>query len=108
MRNYVQDEDKLVVIAPYAVTSGQGLQVGGLFGVAEGTAAISTSVNAVITGVFDLTKLAGTAWTVGAPIYWDNAARHATVVVGSNKLIGYAAQAQLSGDTVGRVIVMGI
>lgn len=105
MKNFVQVGDTIPLIAPYAVVSGAGLLVGSIFGVAVVTAAISTSVETCLRGVFDLAKASGAAWTQGARIYWDDVARNCTTTVGTNKLIGVAAQAQLSGDTVGRVLL---
>lgn len=103
MKNFVMEGKTLTLTAPYALTSGQGLLVGSLFGVASGDAAISTEVEAITDGVFTLTKATGAAWTVGALIYWDNAARNCTTTVATNKLIGVAIAAAASGDTVGNV-----
>lgn len=109
MKNFVQPGETVTVAAPYAVTSGQGVLVGTLFGVASVNAAISAEVEIQTTGVFDLTKVGSQAWTVGALIYWDNAARNCTTVVGSNTLIGKALAAVGSGagETVGRVRLSG-
>lgn len=38
MRNYIQPGDNLTLNAPAAVISGQGVQIGDLFGVANGDA----------------------------------------------------------------------
>lgn len=105
MKNYVQRGDVIPLVAPYAVASGAGLLVGSIFGVAETTAAISATVEAALTGVFDLAKATGTAWTQGVRIYWDDAAKNCTTnaAAGANKLIGVATLAAASGDTVGRV-----
>ena len=103
MKNFVMEGKTITLTAPYALTSGQGLLVGSIFGVASADAAISTDVEAVLEGVFTLTKATGAAWTVGALIYWDNAARNCTTTVATNKLIGVAQAAALTGDTVGNV-----
>lgn len=107
MKNFVQEGDVITLTAPYAVASGAGLLVGSIFGVAQTTAAISTSVEAALEGVFDLVKLAGTAWTQGVLIYWDNTAKNCTVIATANRLIGAATVAALAGDVVGRVYVDG-
>jgi predicted RecA/RadA family phage recombinase len=44
MKNFIQPGDSLTVSAPYAVTSGQGVLVGALFGIAAYDAASSTTV----------------------------------------------------------------
>ena len=103
MKNFVMEGRTITLAAPYALTSGQGLLVGSIFGVASADAAISADVETVLEGVFTLTKATGAAWTVGALIYWDNAARNCTTTVATNKLIGVAQSAALTGDTVGNV-----
>lgn len=109
MKNWVQSGEQLsIAAAPYAVTSGQGLQMGSIFGVAVVSAAISTPVEVATEGVFALTKQAAQAWTQGQPLYWDNAGRQVTTTVGSNKLIGYAALAAAAPDTVGQVWLPGL
>jgi len=105
MKNYVQPGATLTLTAPYAVASGAGLLVGSVFGVATGTAALGAPVEAQLRGVFDLAKTAGQAWTQGAKLYWDDTAKAVTTTVGTNKLIGVAAQAQAAGDVIGRVLL---
>jgi predicted RecA/RadA family phage recombinase len=105
MRNFVQDGDTVVVQAPYAVTAGQGLRRGLIFGVAIGDAAINTDVPINLVGVYDLTKIGSQAWTVGALIYWDDTNRRTTTVATGNILIGVAVAAVGAGadETIGRV-----
>lgn len=107
MKNYVQPGQTLTLTAPYAVVSGAGLLVGSIFGVASTTAAISTPVEAALTGVYTLAKATGAAWTVGARIYWDDTAKNCTTTASTNKLIGVAAVAAGSADTVGSVLLTG-
>lgn len=109
MKNWVQPGDQLTIAAaPYAVTSGQGLQMGSIFGVAVTAAASGAAVEIQTSGVVTLTKQAAQAWTQGQPLYWDNAGRQVTTTVGSNKLIGYAAAAAAAPDTVGQVWLPGL
>ncbi|GGO38176.1 hypothetical protein GCM10010991_35060 [Gemmobacter aquaticus] len=105
MKNYVQPGNTITLTAPYAVTSGDGLLVGSIFGVAAGTAAVGEAVEAALTGVYDLKKVASQAWTAGDKVYWDNTAKEATKTTTSNTLIGVAvvAVAGGAGDTIGRV-----
>jgi predicted RecA/RadA family phage recombinase len=103
MKNEIQKGDTIPLIAPYAVASGAGLLVGSIFGVANFAAAIGTEVEATLVGVFELAKATGAAWTQGARIYWDDAAKNCTTTAATNKLIGVAVAAAASGDTVGRV-----
>ncbi len=105
MKNYVQPGNTITLTAPYAVSSGDGLLVGSIFGVATGTAALGEAVEAALTGVYDLKKVASQAWAAGDKVYWDNTAREATKTTTSNTLIGVAmvAVAGGAGDTIGRV-----
>ena len=105
MKNYVQPGNTITLTAPYAVASGDGLLVGSIFGVAAGTAAIGEAVEAALTGVYDLKKVASQAWAAGDKVYWDNTAKEATKTTTSNTLIGVAVAAVAggAGDTIGRV-----
>ena len=109
MKTYVQPGATLTLTAPYAVASGDGLLVGAIFGVAAGDAASGATVEAALTGVFDLTKIGSQAWTVGAKVHWDDANKRCTTVATDNTLIGVAVEAVAAGagDTVGRVRLNG-
>lgn len=109
MKNFVQDGEIIVVPAPYAVTSGQGVKAGQLFGVAVIDAAQDADVPIKTCGVFDLTKAGSQAWTVGQLVYWDDTAKRCTTVATGNLLIGAAVAAVDSGagSTVGRVRLNG-
>ena len=105
MKNYVQPGNTITLTAPYAVTSGDGLLVGSIFGIASADAALNDPVEAALVGVFDLTKVGSQAWTVGAKVYWDDTNKRTTSVATSNTLIGVATEAVAggAGDTIGRV-----
>ena len=105
MKTYVQPGNTITLTAPYAVTSGDGLLVGSIFGIASGDAALGEPVETSLVGVFDLTKVGSQAWTVGAKVYWDDTNKRTTSVATSNTLIGVATEAVAggAGDTIGRV-----
>ncbi len=109
MKNYVQPGTTLTLTAPYAVTSGDGLLVGSIFGVAAGDAASGATVEAALAGVFDLTKVGSQAWSAGAKVYWDDTNKRCTTVATDNTLIGVAVEAVAggAGDTIGRVRLNG-
>ena len=109
MKNYVQHGKTITLVAPYGVTSGDGLLVGAIFGVATASAAIGEAVEAALVGVFDLKKVASQAWAVGDKVYWDNTAKETTKTATSNTLIGVAIDAVGNGasDTVGRLRLNG-
>jgi predicted RecA/RadA family phage recombinase len=104
MRNYIQPGHALTLIAPYDVVSGDGLLIGSIFGVASHDALSGAEVEAQLTGVLDLAKVASQAWTAGAKVYWDNTAKRATTVASGNTLIGVAVLAVGSGaeEVIGR------
>lgn len=76
MKNFIQRGDMITVTAPTGgVTSGQGLLVGNLFGVAATTAAEGDSVEMATVGVYELPKLASAVIATGARIAWDDTAK---------------------------------
>jgi predicted RecA/RadA family phage recombinase len=109
MKNYVQPGNTLTLNAPYAVTSGDGLLVSSIFGIASGTAALGEAVEAALVGVYDLKKVASQAWSVGDKVYWDNTNKEATKTATANTLIGVATEAVAggAGDVIGRVRLNG-
>ena len=109
MKNYIQPGHAITLAAPYDVVSGAGLLVGSIFGVAAHDALSGAEVETQLTGVIDLAKVASQAWTVGAKIYWDNAAKRGTNVASGNTLVGVAVLAVGAGadEVVGRVRLNG-
>lgn len=105
MKNFIQPGHQLSVPAPAAVTSGQGVLVGSLFGVAVHDAASGEPVELALIGVYRLAKATGSAWTVGARLYWDDTAKNVVTTASTNKLIGVAAQAADSAATSGAVLL---
>ena len=49
-------------------------------------------------------KATGQTWTAGQNLYWDNTAKNFTTTSTSNTLVGIAANAQASGDTLADMI----
>jgi predicted RecA/RadA family phage recombinase len=80
MRNYVQPGDSLALAVPYAagVTSGQGVLVGALFGVAAVDGVQNAVIECQTKGVFDITKQPALAITAGARLFWDDTNRRLT------------------------------
>lgn len=75
MKNYVQRGDVLeVAAAAAAVASGQVVVVGALIGIANHPAASGQPYNATLSGVFEVPKSAGAAFTQGQPLMWDASA----------------------------------
>lgn len=110
MKNFVQPGVNLTVTAPYALTAGDGCQVGILFGIAAGTYLNgATDAELVTEGVFDITAL-GTDTASGSTLvaaYWDNTNKRITTTVGSNLKVGVIVAAKANGETTARVRLNG-
>lgn len=93
--------------APYNVAAGGGLLVGGLFGVATGSATSGQSVNMTISGTFTLTKQTSSnssqSWSTGDSIYWDNSNKRTTRTSSGNTYIGTAASSASKSASTGSV-----
>lgn len=61
MKNYVQPGNTMTLTAPHAVTSGDGLLVGSIFGIVAGDAGLAEPGETALVGVFDITKVGSQA-----------------------------------------------
>jgi len=106
MKSFIQNGDYLDVIAPADIKSGEGLLIGGLFGVAIADIDSGKAGVLAIKGVYDLAKVesdgGSAAW---APAYWDATAKKVTGVSSGNTLVGLFAEANLTADKFAKVLV---
>ncbi|MCF2870307.1 DUF2190 family protein [Octadecabacter sp. G9-8] len=93
MKNYIQPGENITLAAPDAVTSGDGVLVGSLFGVAHGNAASGADVVLATVGVFELPKVSADDIAVGAKVYWKDSTSDVTSTATGNTLIGQAVSA---------------
>jgi predicted RecA/RadA family phage recombinase len=109
MNSYKQPGDTIELAAPYARNSGEGAQIGSIFGVASRTMANAERGNFMLTGVHNLKKTSAQAWTEGVKIYWDNTAKETTTAAaaGANLFIGHAAGAFANPTATGDVRLHG-
>jgi predicted RecA/RadA family phage recombinase len=107
MKNFVQPGDVITVAAPYAVTSGQGVLVGSLFGVAGCDATNGANVDIVPEGVFDITANVADTGPAGTKVYWDNTNRRITTTATGNQLVGALTAAKGGSDSTARVFLDG-
>ena len=110
MKNYIAPGNVVAVPAPANVSSGDGVLVGSLFGVASYSALSGAEVEVKVNGVFELPKVSAQAWTVGAAIYWDDTAKKCTTAAGSepaNTLIGKALAVAANPSDTGVVRLNG-
>lgn len=104
MNNYKQDGDSLTLVAPTGgVESGLGYKIGQIFAVAHEDVAVGVDFAGQVTGVVELVKDAGTAWTEGQLLYWDDTDDNVTPVGEGNMLIGASIAAVGSAAVLGDV-----
>lgn len=105
--NYIQPGDVLTLAAPYAVASGAGMLVGGIFAVALAAASNGANVQAQRGGVWTLPKLQADDVSVGAKLYWDNTNKRLTLTSSGNTLVGAAIAAAGTSATTVSVLLDG-
>lgn len=99
----------ITVTAPAGgVTSGQGLLVGSLFGVAATTVAEGESVEIATVGVYELPKLASAVIAAGARVSWDDTAKQIVLPGTGMAPIGIATLAAGNGIATVRVRLDGV
>ncbi len=100
MKNYIQSGNMVTITAPTGgVTSGQGVLIGNLFGIAANTATEGESVELATTGVYDLPKAANAVLAAGARVSW-NAATSQIVAPATGMIpIGVALTSAANGTT---------
>lgn len=103
MKNYVQPGSNLTLPAPGAVSSGDGVLVGAIFGIASYDAAQNADVVIATQGVFTMPKVSTDAFAIGGAVYWDDAQALVTVTTAGNTKIGVAVTA--AGNPSGEVAV---
>lgn len=109
MNNFHSPGDVVTVTAPYACTSGVGVKVSQLFGVATANAVSAATVEIMTKGVFDLAKInaASNSIAAGANVHWDDTNLKATASASSNLKIGVALAAAANTDLTVRVRLSG-
>ena len=107
MKTYVQQGDTLTLTAPYNVDAGAGFKVGSIIAVANSAALSGATVEGLTVGVVDVAKVSAQAWTVEAPIYWDDVAKNFTTTTTSNTLAGVVVAVAANPSATGRVRLNG-
>ena len=86
MKTYIQPGHAITVTAPTGgVTSGQGVLIGTLFGIAQFDAVESAEVEILTEGVVEIGKTSALQIDVGDRLFWD----------ATNKVVNKTATAQL-------------
>jgi len=106
-KNYTQDGRLLTVTAPAAVSSGDMVKVGSIFGVAQNDAANGASVVIDTEGVYSLPVASAVAVGIGDALYWDVADAEFNKTAASNWFLGVAVTAAGNGVTSAQVRLNG-
>lgn len=109
MKNFKARGDVLTFTAAAAISAGDGVLQGSIFGVAPADIANGEVGLLNLGGVYELPKAASQAWTVGAKVYWDDTNDVCTTTASGNTLIGcaFAAVGSGAGETLGQVRLNG-
>lgn len=108
MKTFVQEGKNLVITAPYARVSGEGVQVGSaLFGVAMDAISSGASGAIATEGVFDLAKTTAQAYTAGQRLFWDDTNKKLTATSTANLAVGVCLAAAVTSDVIARVKLQG-
>jgi predicted RecA/RadA family phage recombinase len=103
MQNFIQEGTVLTLVAPRALTSGEGFLVGSQFAVATSASLISVDVEGLTEGVVSLPKTSAQAWTQGQKIYWDNTNFRCDSTSTIGILIGVATEVAANPSSTGVV-----
>lgn len=106
MKNQTQRGRTITVVAPYAVTAGDGVQVGtSIFGVASHDAASGANLELQLDGAFGLKALSTDTPAQGAILYWDNTNKQLTTTASTHIKAGVALEAKASGAAVASTLI---
>lgn len=102
-QNYIQPGEVIDYIVPSSTTfaAGDVVLAGTIVGIALGGGTEGETIPVKVTGVFEVAKTTGEAWTVGALVYWDSSEEEFTTTSSGNTLAGKAVAAAGSSDTTG-------
>jgi predicted RecA/RadA family phage recombinase len=106
MKNFIQNGDYLEITAPAAISSGEGVLIGDLFGVAVTDIANGAKGILAVKGVYEIAKVTSdggaAAW---APAYWDATNKKVTGVASGNVQVGLFTEANLTADAKAKVLL---
>lgn len=103
--NYIQPGKDVDLTAPTGgVTTGVGVLIGNIFGIAHKTAAAAAAFVAGTAGIWKPAKTSAQAWAVGEKVYWDNTnARADNALAAGFRRIGVVAEAAANPSSTGKV-----
>ena len=94
MENFRQPGDIISIVAPTGgVTSGVGVLIVSLFGVATTTTTVGLPAEIVVEGVVEIAKTSALAIAVGDRLYWDDTAKVVNKTATAQVMVGVAVSA---------------
>jgi len=105
--NFNQEGRFLEVTAPAAVSAGDLVKVGQIFGVAQGDADSAATVVIDTEGVYTLPVASAAVVAIGDALYWDVADGELNKTASSNHYVGVAITAAGAGVTAAQVRLNG-
>ena len=99
MKTFIQNGNIITVTPPSNVTSGDGVLVGSIFGVAATNAVAGDAVEIGTVGVYELPKLSTAVFTPGDPVSWNSSTGKAVIPATGMFPIGVATQAAANGTS---------
>lgn len=107
MKNYIQENDSIQLIAPVGgVDAGQLYKQGSLVGVVVSSAEEGEKFTLMLEGAFDnVPKKTSESWNVGDMLYYEVASSSLTKTVSSNTWAGYAFYEAASDADKGAVLL---
>lgn len=108
MKNFLQPGKVMTAIAPVGgVISGRPYLVGGLVGIATGSAAAGEQYELALEGVVKLAKAGATVIAQGAKVGWDDTAKLVVAAGAGDYDLGHAFEAAGNGPTSVAVKLLG-
>lgn len=107
MKNYIQENDSLQLIAPVGgVVSGQLYVQGQLIGVVVNSVEEGEQFTLMLEGAFDnVPKKTGESWNIGDMLYYEKQSLSLTTTPGANVWAGYAFYKAQEGSVYEAIIL---
>ncbi|MFO1156631.1 MAG: DUF2190 family protein [Rhodospirillales bacterium] len=106
MKNFVQEGPSIDIVAPTGgVTSGVGVLIGTLFGVATVTAAEGAAAAIITAGVVDIAKTSALAISVGDRLFWDDTNKVVNKTTTAQQQVGVAVAAAANPSATVKMLI---
>ena len=108
MKTFIQDGNIISITAAANITSGGGVLVGSIFGVATTDAVAGDEVEIGTVGVYELPKLSTAVIAQGDRVAWNSSTGKVVVPATGMYLIGVATEAAGNGTATVKVRLDGV